>query len=98
MNYEACSSEELFKLYLGNVQTVATAIREVLGDKPFPDPREVAENMSRMSLGEWDALWLDEAGKKIMQDNLALMKIMAQVQMENADIIEEMLSRTYSID
>lgn len=94
MNYELYSSEALFKLYRENIQTVATAIREVLGDAPFPDPREVAEKMTQMELGQWDSLWLDRDARKIMQDNLALVKIMAQVQTENADILEEMLNRT----
>lgn len=96
MNFEMYTSEGLFKLYLENIKTVATALREILDDQPMPDPREIAERMSQMSLGEWDAIWIDLIGIKMMQDNLTLLKTMAQVQMENADIVEEMLSRTVS--
>lgn len=91
--YDAMTMTELFICYSQNMKVLATAIREILGDEPMPDPRELADMMANIPQEAWERTFQDPEGRKLLAKNLDLTKVVAEIQTENAAIIDAALKK-----
>lgn len=91
MEYEFLSNETLVDILQQNMAALAGAIQEMLGDSPFPDPREISKILGGMSCAQY----LEELryAKDIFLRNLDLQELAAQLSRENVDIHKELLKR-----
>ena len=93
-DYENWTNEQLFEAFRNNNLAVATSIRELIGDAPLPDPRELADLLNSMRLEHWDMMWQDEQYRKMLRSNIDVMRAVSAINVENVQIISAMLHRS----
>lgn len=84
---------ELFEAYRNNMIVVSTAINELFGDEPLPDPRETAHWLSTMTYSLWEEMWMSPDAKQELRKNFDMLKAVQVVQNENVLILAAMLAR-----
>lgn len=94
MNMDLLTNEQLFEQFSNNCKVMATAVEEIMGDEPFPDPRTTFKAMEELTQEDWYQALNHPDIRARFNRNLSMIKIMTEVQVENADLLEEMLSRT----
>jgi len=91
--YEEKTLSELFRAWIDNWKVVQTGIREIVGDSQLPDPREMAEALINMPEEVWVEMFRSETATEILRKQMDLQKLMAEVQLENAHILNAALQR-----
>ena len=91
--YELKSTQELFELYRNNMLVISTAVTEIMGDDPMPDPRELAHFLGTVTFDRWMEMWENPEARKYITQNLDLMRAVNSVQAENVMVLEAMMGR-----
>lgn len=91
--YDSMTLPELFVAWVGNWRTIQTGIREIVGDSPMPDPREMARVLIEMPEEIWVGMFEHAEVSKDLKKQMDIQKLMAEVQLENVQILDAALKK-----
>jgi hypothetical protein len=90
-NYALASEKELFEQFQNNFRVLATVLKELLGDEPVPDPRQLLDSINQMTVDEFINSFLRNRSE--VAQTMDLQKEVLEVTFDNLAINEELLNR-----
>jgi len=92
-NYDSMNLSELYDAWIENWKVFRTGLRELFGNEPVPDPREMADMMAEMPIHVWIRLFESETASEEIRKKMDINKLMAEIQLENAAILATALTK-----